>query len=135
MEIEAPQEDALNDDMYQVDHFSDDIDFSVIENDEKNIQATSEENVKLEVKVPEPVTIQSAPGDAKSKAVVKSSVFENIRPHWENGFSMEDDDDAELLSVVTDEVKPVDEKQVRESFCIQHDFISNFKTTIFIDLK
>lgn len=111
MEIDDNRDDAFNDDMNQVDHFSDDIDFSAIDNGENDLQ-TLEEKVESNVNVPEPIMIKAEPSEVKPKTEVKSSVFENIRPNWENGFSMEDDDDADLLSAVADEVLPIDDKQV-----------------------
>lgn len=109
--VEEIKEDEAND--YQIDHFSDDIDFSAIdEHSEKKVQ----EPVKVEVKIPEPVPKQPESADVKVKAEIKSTdIFENIRPNWENAFNMEDDDDAELVNAVADEAMSVDEKQVSET--------------------
>lgn len=113
MEIGPTVEEASNEDMCQFDHFSDDIDFSAVESGENNPQQTLEEITRMESKVL-PVAKKSESTDVKLKTAVKSAdIFENIRPHWDNAFNMEDDDDADLISAVTDEVMSVDEKQVR----------------------
>lgn len=91
-EIKIEDEISTND-SHLIDHFGDDddIDFSVIEDNE----------VKAEVAVktePQPTIKTESPKAAKS-----SDIFENIRPNWDSAFNMEDDDDADLLSAIVDE--------------------------------
>lgn len=98
-----------------IDHFSDDIDFSALENGD--VKYETEENVPKETKGPEPVTKLSESTAVKLKPEMKSSdIFENIQPNWDNAFNMEDDDDDDLICAVADEGMSVDEKQIDMKF-------------------
>lgn len=112
IEIDEIKADPINDDHF--DHFGDDddIDFSVIETDEM----MSKENVDVAIKMPEPVVVKVETPEVKSKSEAKpADIFANIRPNWDNtAFSMDDDDDADLLSAVVDDAMLGDEKQQTE---------------------
>ncbi|KAG4074677.1 hypothetical protein HA402_004548 [Bradysia odoriphaga] len=111
--VEETKMETTNGDTHEMDHFGDDddIDFSVLETDDLNLV----ENASVAIKVEEPVTKQIDSPDAKLKSAVKTSdIFANIRPNWDSAFSMEDDDDADLINAVadvTDDVMMTDDKQ------------------------
>lgn len=108
--IEEPKQEP-KETTYHLDDFDDDIDFSALENVENTIPI--KEDIQSESRPPEPEIIQPKLSDEPRKLnVVKSNIFDNIRPNWDTNFNIEDNDDADLISTV-DEVC-VNENKVGE---------------------